>query len=57
MSFLPLVGILNLGEMILAKIKEKEMQADYIGDNAGPEAIASALDPKVFEVYSQYVLF
>lgn len=38
----------------MSKIKEKEMQADYIGNEAGPDAIASTLDPKVFEVYSQY---
>lgn len=47
------LGILNLGDMILAKIKEKEMQAEYIDENAGPDAIQTTLDPKVFEVYSQ----
>eukprot|EP01127_Copromyxa_protea_P006923 TRINITY_DN16860_c0_g1_i1.p1 TRINITY_DN16860_c0_g1~~TRINITY_DN16860_c0_g1_i1.p1 ORF type:complete len:434 (+),score=115.16 TRINITY_DN16860_c0_g1_i1:181-1302(+) len=45
--------ILNLGDMILAKIKEKELQAGYVGENVGPEAIVSSLDPKVLEVYSQ----
>jgi len=40
--------ILNLGEMIMAKIRQKEIQADV-----GTESIESSLDPKVFQVYSQ----
>lgn len=39
----------------MSKIKEKELQADYISDAAGPEGIATTLDPKVFEVYSKFV--